>query len=141
MREHIKYYDNNQVHSNALLLHIIVVIIFVFSLAIGPCITRRASDAQLRCDDDGNFEPLQCRRMDDGTHTCRCVHPGNGSTVANTMRTGIRQREDAPDCEARGMGLAKPASLIIIKGQGVKLTFSAGHHQWPPTLSCQCGRH
>ena len=53
--------------------------------------------------------------MDDGTHTCRCVYPGNGSMVPNTMRTGIRQREDAPDCEARGMGLAKPASLIIIK--------------------------
>ena len=79
-----------------------MVIIFAFSLVIGPCITRRISDAQLRCDDDGNFEPLQCRRMDDGTHTCRCVHPGNGSMVPNTMRTGIREREDAPDCEGRG---------------------------------------
>ena len=69
----------------------------------GPCISMRATDAQLICDEDGNFEPLQCRRMNDGTHTCRCVHPRNGSMVPNTMRTGIRERDETPDCESRGM--------------------------------------
>ena len=54
------------------------------------------------CNEDGNFEPLQCRQMDDGTHTCRCVHPQNGTVVSNSMRSGIIDREDAPDCESRG---------------------------------------
>ena len=69
----------------------------------GPCITRRATDAQAMCDEDGNFEPLQCRRMNDGAHTCRCVHPRNGSMVPDTEISGIRERDDAPDCESRGM--------------------------------------
>ena len=72
---------------------------------IGPCINRTTMDAQVTCDEDGNFDPLQCRRMNDGTRTCYCVFPGNGSMVAGTMRTGIREREDAPDCVARGIML------------------------------------
>lgn len=70
----------------------------------GPCIAaRQRGNSDIDCDEDGNFEPLQCRRMDDGTHTCRCVHPRNGSMVPNSMRSGIREREDTPDCESRGI--------------------------------------
>ncbi len=71
-------------------------------MLIGPCITRRDTDSQAMCDEDGNFEPLQCRRMNDGTHTCRCVQPRDGSMVPNTMRTGITARDEAPDCISRG---------------------------------------
>ena len=86
-------------------IHGMIIMLFNFSNA-GPCIERRVTDTQLRCNGEGNFEPLQCRRMNDGTHTCHCVHPRNGSMVPNTMRTGIRRREHAPDCQARGTRLA-----------------------------------
>ena len=82
----------------------------------GPCITMRATNAQLLCDEDGNFEPLQCRRMNDGTHTCRCVHPRNGSMVAGTEVPRVTARDEAPDCESRGRNLMyntqKPVMLI-----------------------------
>ena len=68
----------------------------------GPCITMRATNAQVLCDEDGYFEPLQCRRMNDGTHTCRCVHPRNGSMVAGTEVPRVTERDEAPDCESRG---------------------------------------
>ena len=75
-------------------------------LHTGPCInTRNTMDTEVDCDENGNFRPLQCHQVSDGTHTCHCVHPRNGSMVPNTMRRGITQREDAPDCESRGIRL------------------------------------
>ena len=40
--------------------------------------------------------------MDDGTGTCRCVFPRNGTMVPGSMVTGITEREEIPDCESRG---------------------------------------
>ena len=55
------------------------------------------------CDEDGNFQPLQCRKESINRlqfYRCRCVR-ANGTTVAGTdMR--VENLRDAPDCEDRG---------------------------------------
>lgn len=82
-------------------IEVYIIMLLIYYIA-GPCITARARDVNVDCDDVGNFEPLQCRRMPDGSHTCYCAFPRNGSMVPNTMRSGIRDRNNTPDCESRG---------------------------------------
>lgn len=67
----------------------------------GPCLRARLSNAQLECDDDGNYEPLQCRRLDSGMYECRCVEPITGAQIRGTLEE-VSDRNEAPDCEDRG---------------------------------------
>ncbi len=67
---------------------------------VGPCTRARLNDPQLDCDDDGNFEPLQCRQQDTGRFQCRCVEP-SGTLVPDT-EIEVRDQRDAPDCEDIG---------------------------------------
>ncbi len=59
-----------------------------------------------RCDDDGNFVPLQCRRLPAEERdtltglTCYCVNTMTGDPVDGTM-TRVTSRDDLPDCETR----------------------------------------
>lgn len=69
---------------------------------IGPCPRARLTNDQVMCDEDGNFEPLQCtKNADSSTYLCGCVEPTTGVIVAGTA-VEVRSRDDVPDCEDRG---------------------------------------
>lgn len=56
----------------------------------------RLSDAEADCDEDGGFEPLQCRRISDGRlYRCRCVNR-NGTVISGPE--DVDSLRAAPDC-------------------------------------------
>ena len=68
---------------------------------VGPCARARAGGQNVDCDEDGNFEPLQCSPTDTGTFSCGCVEP-SGNAVPNS-RMEVEDMDDAPDCDDIGM--------------------------------------
>ena len=73
----------------------------ICNLHAGTCVQAGETDPEAKCDDDGNFEPLQCRAREEGDFTCVCVRP-DGSEVEGTE--GIfGDPDDAPDCDDLGM--------------------------------------
>lgn len=81
---------------------------------------RRNDSDQVRCMDDGMFEPLQCRRIsgerDDQRPTaldCHCARPTDGQMIANTM-TRVMRGEDFPDCESRSENKMTMHSSVIM---------------------------
>lgn len=55
----------------------------------------------MRCDGEGNFEPLQCSRVADRRLIrCRCVD-ASGTTVPNT-ELEVADVRDAPNCVDMG---------------------------------------
>ena len=66
----------------------------------GPCIQYNSKigddSAPAKCTDDGDFRPLQCSKLEGGSHQCYCVEP-NGTRVDGT-ETVVDSRDEAPDC-------------------------------------------
>lgn len=66
----------------------------------GTCVQARQSDSpEASCDDDGEFEPTQCRRQSDGSYLCFCVRP-DGTQVGDAQ--AVSDPDDAPDCDDLG---------------------------------------
>lgn len=69
----------------------------------GTCVRARVSDPSLSCDDDGNFEPLQCRQTNNQMYSCQCVDPVNPVQHYNVRQYEVRTLSDVPDCDDLGM--------------------------------------
>ena len=84
-----------------------------------PCVMARLNDSNIECEPNGNFRALQCspvtddagsgaeestRRMRSRTRrsreqlSCRCVYPGNGTTVEGSQLL-LREGEKRPNCD------------------------------------------
>ncbi len=73
----------------------------------GPCSSAKVDNTELNCDVDGNFVPLQCRRLVDlNGYMCRCVRVVTGEVVPGTERD-ITDRREAPNCDNIGECLRK----------------------------------
>ena len=72
------------------------------AFSAGSCSRARAGGQDVDCDEDGNFEPLQCRRTDSrGVFRCVCREP-EGEVVPGT-EVEVEDRDDAPDCDDEGI--------------------------------------
>ena len=68
----------------------------------------RQRDSTIRCDQDGMFEPRQCRRPDGEMNsqqrpsalTCGCVNRMTGEPIRETSRQ-VTNRSTVPDCTPR----------------------------------------
>ena len=60
------------------------------------------SNPELRCDDRGNFQPLQCRKDEARRlYVCQCVEPATGSPVGSQVE--VTERDELPDtCDDLG---------------------------------------
>lgn len=72
---------------------------------VARCVIRRQGDNATRCDDQGDFEPLQCGRISGEVTamtltalSCQCVNRTTGMMIPRT-RTRVTNRDDVPDCE------------------------------------------
>lgn len=90
---HQKMQKVSSSYAHMLILHINVCI-------PGPCVRARLDDSTLNCDEDGNYEALQCRKnADSQLIVCRCVDP-NGSEVSGTEVSLTDSSDDfVPNCD------------------------------------------
>lgn len=66
------------------------------------CDIAARANSQVRCEEDGRFELLQCRIAEGSDmRRCFCANQTNGNMVDGTMRTVV-SRDDLPDCECDG---------------------------------------
>ncbi len=64
------------------------------------------SDAELRCNEEGNYEPLQCSRITDRRlYRCRCVN-ASGTMVPNSEQE-VADPRDGPDCVDMGKEISQ----------------------------------
>ena len=74
----------------------------IIILSLGPCPTARQTNFLLQCDEDGSFQPLQCRKKTDSpTYLCQCVLPSTGVPLRGTQ-VELHNLADGPDCEDMG---------------------------------------
>ena len=76
-----------------------------FSFA-ATCFMQRRANNFTRCDEQGNFMPLQCRRLPGEEMMnrisglgCSCVNVMTGAMIGD--RTRVMSRDDIPDCTSR----------------------------------------
>lgn len=70
----------------------------------------RETDSWLSCSEDGYYNPQQCRPMS-SLFECFCV-TRDGTKIEGTTSTVI-SRDDAPDCEDRGISAMKCTTNIV----------------------------
>ena len=83
----------------------------------GTCVRARASDESVTCDDNGNFEPLQCRQLDSKLYSCQCVDPLNNVQQYNSRQ--VQDLADAPDCDDLGMPTNNNTSSKVVNASTI----------------------
>ena len=74
----------------------------------GPCVMARLDDPTLSCDEDGNYETLQCRKdAERQLIICRCVDRTSGSMVPGTEESLADSSDDFPNCDRTGRLIPK----------------------------------
>ena len=96
-------------------------IIIYTCMHAGPCSRARVGGQDVDCDEDGNFEPLQCCRTDSrGVFQCACREP-EGEVVPGT-EVEVEDRDDVPDCDDEGKVILEPPSPTLSQRLCVAMT-------------------
>lgn len=69
--------------------------------SLGDCVQARLQSSAIACTPEGNFEPLQCRTQE-GTMTCHCVSPSDGTRLPGTFEVIVNSIDDIPNCNILG---------------------------------------